>query len=254
MACHAFHVVPLLKSRSFDRKTLFLVRLICYTRDMKRLLPVIALLVLFTAAATYGRLHRVPNPDPNHTHADFAVWINGVQLDFAQEKYMSRVPVAFSPNQSFSFVPRVSAHEDEPEGGSGVLVTGREFLHLHDMNGHVIHRHKPGLGFGDFLSSIGFMLTETCLTTDTGVTTCNRDAGDIWRLYVNGMQVTPLPVNYLFADGDQILLTFGAEADVPEQLSALTDDACKYSKTCPGRGAPPAENCIADPTIPCTVL
>ena len=36
------------------------------------------------------------------------------------------------------------------------------------------------------------------------------------------------------------------------ELQEMTDDACKYSKTCPWRGEPPAESCIADPAVPCT--
>lgn len=223
----------------------------CYTSAMKRAFVVIGALILFGLSAYYGYNRRAQNPDPNHTHADFAVWINGVQLDFAKQKYMSHVPVTSVPS-SFSFIPRALAHEDEPEGGSGsVAVSGREYLHLHDGNGHVVHRHKPGLGFGDFLSSIGFTLTSTCLTTDEGKKTCNADT-KTWQFFVNGKEITPLPVNYVFADDDQLLLTYGADAaEVQKELSQMTDDACKYSKTCPGHGTPPTENCIADPTVPC---
>ncbi len=259
---------------------------------MKRSLIVLGLLILFGASAVYGYNRRSPNPDPNHTHADFAVWINGVQLDFSQEKFMSHVPVAVDTStSSFTIIPEASAHDDEPEGGSGsVAITGREYLHLHDMNGHVIHRHKPGLTFGDFLASLGFVFSEKvagssnvqCLTTPDGKEYCN-DADPIegfhWWVFVNGK---PLGCsfdskygvlcndvrdpslnthhtlkdawNYDFADGDQILLTYiAAQSEAYDQIDTLTDDACTFSKTCPGRGTPPTENCIADPTIPCTV-
>lgn len=220
---------------------------------MKRLLIMVGVVVIFGISAVYGYNRRAANPDPNHTHADFAVWIHGVQWDFAQEKYMSTVPVSFESSPSFVLIPQASAHADEPEGGSGVLVIGREHLHLHDGNGQVAHRHKPGLGFGDFLSSLGFTLTETCLTTDTGEKTCNSDT-ETWQFFVNGRELMPLPVNYVFQDEDQILLTFGADtAEIQKQLSLLSNDACLYSKTCPGRGTPPTENCIADPTIPCVI-
>lgn len=220
---------------------------------MKRSLIVIGLLVLFAASAWYGYNRRAPNPDPNHNHADFAVWIDGVKLDFAKQKYMSHVPVTSVSAPTFRFIATASAHEDEPEGGSGsVTIPGREYLHLHDMNGSVIHRHKPGLGFGDFLSSLGFTLTDTCLTTDDGTKTCNTESKK-WQLFVNGKEIVPFQTNYVFADEDHLLLTYGADAaEVQHELSLLTDDACKYSKTCPGRGAPPTESCIADPTIPCT--
>lgn len=140
----------------------------------------------------------------------------------------------------------------EAQTGTGKdLTVLKQYLHLHDMNGDVLHRHKPGLGFGDFLTSIGFSLTGTCLTTDIGTQYCNQsDPSEHWRLFVNGKEILPFQSNYIFADDDQILLVYGADAQ--PGLSNMTDDACKYSKTCPGRGAPPTESCIADPTIPCT--
>jgi len=220
-------------------------------RTMKRLLVIIGLLVIFGASYVYGYNRVAINPDLNHTHADFAVWINGTQLDFAQEKYMSTPPTTASALPSW-MVPVVSAHEGEEEE-LHAEIPGREYLHLHDMNGHVVHRHKPGLGFGDFLSSIGFTVTDRCITTDTKTIACNG-TGLFWRLFVNGKEVTPAQLNYMFNDGDQLLLTYGADdAEVQRELKVMTDDACKYSKTCPGRGAPPTENCIADPTVPCKV-
>jgi hypothetical protein len=62
---------------------------------------------------------------------------------------------------------------------------------------------------------------------------------------------------YVFEDGDQILVYFnenGADdAEIAAAQAKMTDDACKYSKTCPWKGTPPTENCIADPTVPCIV-
>ncbi len=267
---------------------------------MKRLLvPLIAVLA-FAGAAAYGYNRTAQNPDLNHTHADFAVWINGEQFDFAREEFMSHVPVAAAPSSTFIFVPQASAHEGEEEGGSGtVLVTGREYLHLHDMNGHVVHRHKPGLTFGDFLESVGFVLDEkytadgemslSCVTTPDGQSYCDEpDAQKGWLALVNNAIVGCHPTfggssvcggpdepeyhgkpdiialwNYDFKDGDKILLSYGPffqpgeEGITPDtkemkrEWALMTDDACMYSKTCPGRGTPPTENCIADPTVPC---
>jgi hypothetical protein len=59
--------------------------------------------------------------------------------------------------------------------------------------------------------------------------------------------------DYVFEDGDALLLTDATdEKEVQNQLSAMTHDACLYSQTCPERGKPPVENCVADPTVPCT--
>jgi hypothetical protein len=207
------------------------------------------------------------NPDPNHTHADFAVWVNGTKLDFSDARYMSEVPKATS--FQFHLIPQASAHlGEEEEEHAGQVIPGREYLHLHDGNGSVIHRHKPGLTLKDFFASIGLTLTDTCFTLDDfqfkkldaawvkdfGRTKKLCDDGKFhWTMMVNGAQV-PLKAAYDFADGDKILLSYGSsDTAAAEQYKEMTDEACRYSKTCPWRGVPPTENCIADPTVPCVV-
>jgi len=161
------------------------------------------------------------NPDPNHTHADFAIWVNGKKLSFASEAYMST--------------------EDKHR---------HKYFHLHDGLGHVIHRHKPGLTLGEFFASIGFTLTADCMKTDAGQKVCTGSEGKL-QMFVNGKEM-PLDPAYVFADTDKILLTYGATLEqIGQQLKAMTNDACLYSRTCPERGEPPAENCIADPSVPC---
>lgn len=178
------------------------------------------------------------NPDPNHTHVDFAVWINGEQVDFSKPEYMS---------------DHVDG-EEEPEGEHEDEGHKHPYLHLHDGNGHVLHRHKPGLAIGDFFTSIGFTMTESCFTNPDGEAFCNdADSGQQWRMFVNGEE-WPMNPAYDFADLDAILLTYGGDdTEMARELDGLPDDACLYSKTCPERGDPPIENCIADPAVPCTV-
>ena len=162
------------------------------------------------------------NPDPNHTHADFAVFVEGKQLDFSDEKYMSS--------------------EQKHLG---------QYLHLHDGLGSVIHRHKPGLTLGEFFATIGFTMERDCFATDTGQRTCNAGGENIWRLFVNATE-QPFDPSFAFNDTDHLLLSYGSsDEEIFDQLKQMTDDACLYSRTCPERGEPPAENCIADPAVPC---
>ena len=208
------------------------------------------------------------NPDPNHTHTDFAVWVNGQQLDFSDARYMSSVPVpAYIP-----FVERVSAHNGVDDEHEETTIPGREYLHLHDGNGHVIHRHKPGLTIGDFFASIGLPMADQCLTLDE-FQYGKLDAGwkdsyaltpklctngkFHWRMYVihpdGSSSESGLDAYYVPQDEDQILLTYDAGDVHDAELEMMTNDACLYSKTCPWRGEPPAENCLADPAIPCVI-
>lgn len=222
----------------------------------RRLVVVTVSLCIFGLAAFVAFSYRsfflpAVNPDPNHTHADFAVWIDGKQLDFSASEFISG---------------------SSTDKGSHPTEGSRQYLHLHDNNGNVVHRHKPGLTLGDFFASLdsmrstegrrfsigfdhnNFQNTDTftfcdCSTTDPRLE-CPCEPIDI-SLYVNGQQIGNGP-NYIFSDTDQILLTTAMDpAAIQEQISQLSDDACLYSKTCPWRGEPPTENCIADPDIPC---
>ncbi len=169
------------------------------------------------------------NPDPNHVHADFAVWIGPMKMNFDRPEWMSGLST--------------DASHDNEEGI-------RKFVHLHDHVGHVVHFHKPGLTIGDFFTSLKMTLTATCLRQDPDHADCDSGASR-WRMFVNGAE-RPMDPAYTPQDGDKILLSYdiGAMA-VNDQLAQMTSDACLYSKTCPWRGTPPTEGCIADPTVPC---
>ncbi len=201
---------------------------------MKRLIFPVVLsvgLIILAGVKTHELLN-AKNPDPNHSHADFAVWIDRKQLDFSADKYMTK------------------------PGLDDTLPAGdpRKYFHLHDGNGHVIHRHKPGLGLDEFFKTIGFTLTDSCLTLDTNEKVCTTpDGSKAWRMYVNGVELSPVKPQYVFQDDDAILLTYGPNdsAEVRKELNAMSHDACLYSQTCPWRGKPPTENCIADPEVPC---
>lgn len=150
---------------------------------------------------------------PVHVHADFAVFVNDVKIDFSQEKYQSSVGNEKS-----------------------------EVVHVHDGNGNVIHRHAEGITFAQFLASIGFTLTDTCLTDDTGEEYCDDETTTV-TLYVNNEAIENR-VAYVPQEEDGILLTVTPKnADVTAQLASVTDDACIPSGTCLERGTPPVETC-----------
>lgn len=168
-----------------------------------------------------------PNPDPNHTHADFAVFLGGEKIDFSLAKYMS----GLSTDDT--------THDEEHEHLD-------PYLHLHDNNGDVIHRHKPELTLSDFFGSLpGISYNGTTFSKD-GVQA-------VVRLFVNGKE-HPEGAAYVFTDIDTVLITDTTdEADLTHQFSLMTDEACLYSRTCPWRGDPPTENCVADPEVPCVL-
>lgn len=200
---------------------------------MQRLFPIIILAGVIVIAILAP--HRIAkNPDPNHTHADFAVWIDGKQLDFSKPEYMSSPPKDASA--SLYLMPTVRAHGDEEDSH---VVPGREYLHSHDGNGHVIHRHKPGLTIGNFFKSIQVNISAKCYESFAPLADGRICGEHPFRMFVNGKEM-PLNMDYVFEDLDQMLFTNAhAEEEVQKELEKLTNDACMYSKTCPERGEPP---------------
>jgi hypothetical protein len=192
--------------------------------------------IVFIVIAMRGKTPPAQNPDPNHTHADFAVWIDGSQIDFSNNEFMSG-----------------STDEEDPDH-----TRLNQYLHLHDNIGHVIHRHKPGLKLGEFFASIGVTTSKNglnaCLHIPNRAVSCEDEAmHKNWTMIVNGERQS-MDFEFVFTDTDRILITNATdETEIAKQLGVLTDDACRYSRTCPERGEPPAENCIADPTVPCVV-
>lgn len=196
---------------------------------MRRYLVLVVALALVGCSSWPWR-REAANPDPNHTHADFAVWVNGEQFDFSRKEFMSE-----------------KEEEDEEHEKHGHR--HHPYLHSHDGIGHVIHRHKPGLPLREFFKALGISLGTTCVSF--GDRSYCEAGSKRWRMYVNGEERSFDP-GYVFADTDTILLTYGSSvSEIEQQISAVTSDACFYSKTCPWRGEPPTENCIADPAIPC---
>src|SRR3989338_2975617 len=94
------------------------------------LLTGIAFVLLAGCSKTY-----VQNPDPNHMHADFAVWVDDEKLDFSASELMAGLS---------------SDEQSDDEEGEYL----REHLPLHDSIGNVIHRRKPGLTVGQFFESL----------------------------------------------------------------------------------------------------
>lgn len=194
--------------------------------------PLVAALIAVVAAYGVGTVWppSAVNPDPNHIHIDVAVWVGAMKMNFNRPEWMSGTSTDASLD-----------HEEGLE----------KFVHLHDNVGHVVHFHKPGLTLADFFASLGMELTRECLHIDPDHVDCNRDSMH-WRMFVNGKEM-PSDPTYVPADLDHILLTYDTgDMDVDQQLQEMTNDACRYSKTCPWRRAPPPESCIADPTVPCT--
>lgn len=148
-----------------------------------------------------------------HIHADFKVYLNNTPVNFTQEKYMS------SKDKSWS-----------------------NFMHLHDMDGDVVHQHMSTLTLGDFFRTIKMDFTQNCFDLDNGEKYCNEGDKTL-KMYVNGKPNTDLG-KYQLHDLDRVLITYGNDdqATIEKQIASVTDKACIQSERCPERGKPHDES------------
>ncbi|MEW6035092.1 MAG: hypothetical protein AB1529_00625 [Candidatus Micrarchaeota archaeon] len=179
-------------------------------------------LLLALAAAGFLIFGQPQQPKPFHIHADLKAYVEGSALDLSQARYMS------SEGHTLSDV-----------------------IHLHDMDGEVVHMHARGITLSEFFSSLNMTLNSTCIGLDDGTPYCDsgekrlrmfvRPAGGEW----NEVQE---PGDYVFGDLDRILITYGNDARpaLDAQMSSVTDKACIQSEKCPERGKPTDASCAGD--------
>ncbi len=184
-----------------------------------------AAFALLAAIAAYYILSALSPPvSEYHAHANFAVYLNGTQFNFSQEKFMSSGQAPSNP-----------------------------YFHLHDMDGGVLHQHFPNLTLGYFFKTIKMEFASACFKTDSNASFCN-DGGSRLRMYVQRANGTMMPnpqfENYVFEDLDRILIIYGndSQALADTVFAKVPDNACIYSNKCPERGLPPNEtsSCTSD--------
>ena len=174
----------------------------------KIILPVAALVVLVVILGIGYMSGWFSQPKTEfHEHTNFAVFLNGVQFNFNQSKYMINI----------------TDHDSS-------------IVHMHDLNGGVIHIEAPGMTLSFFLKTLGMSINSTCFVTDSGTIYCN--SGDrTLKVYLNGVKSNDYDKLALH-DLDKILIAFGNDSsqEIQKQLNLVPADACVHSKKCP---APP---------------
>ncbi len=151
-----------------------------------------------------------------HWHADFALYIRGERFDFSDERF-------------------VSDEEDELS----------ENVHIHGTRYGVVHVHREGTTWREFFHSLGFELTDTCLTLPDGEQLCTSDTERL-SFMLNGVKLDTLAFQDI-TDIDRALISFGTESDeeLLQQYAKVSDEACIVSLVCMDRV--PAEGIEDEP-------
>ena len=190
------------------------------TENLKYILATLGILFFGLAYLLYTQYDDIasyftpPVKKEVHVHADFSFYVLGQKMNLTADKYQSAKGTA-----------------------------KHRYIHFHDGSDSVIHRHAEGVTLREFLASIGFTLTNSCITLDTGTKYCT-DEKNALVLFVNGKPVTDVS-SYVTQEKDKVFLYYGDpnSSDITKYQNEVTDQSCLYSGTCPERGKPPTESC-----------
>ncbi len=133
----------------------------------------------------------------DHIHADFKVYLNGQKIGFDQETYLVK--------SAFAHVEREQRIEE---------------------TGNVLHIHAKGVPLWLFFESLGMSFDSNCFKSDSKQF-CNKGDSKL-RFFVNGLENDQF-ANYIPKNLDRILITYGKEDEIKEQLNSITD----YAKSKP---------------------
>ena len=89
------------------------------------------------------------------------------------------------------------------------------WIHFEDSDGTTIHRHASGVMLGYLFSNINIGIDDKCYIFPDGRQFCTNEDYSL-KYYINHKPVKDIN-DYVFEDGDRILITYGSET--PEQIN-----------------------------------
>jgi len=115
-----------------------------------------------------------------HEHASLLVRIFGDQFDFSTSTYQIK----------------------------------NSWIHFEESDGTTIHRHASGVALGYLFNSLNIGINNECYMFPDGRNFCTN--GDYSLKYYKNHKIVKDINDYVFEDGDRILITYGSET--PEQI------------------------------------
>ena len=88
------------------------------------------------------------------------------------------------------------------------------WIHFEESDGTTIHRHATGVTLGFLFETLNIGMDSKCFVFPDGRQFCNNEDYSL-KYYINHQPVSDIR-DYVFEDGDRILISFGPET--PEQI------------------------------------
>ena len=101
------------------------------------------------------------------------------------------------------------------------------WIHFEESDGTTIHRHASGVTLGYLFDSLNIGMDSKCYVFPDGRQFCNNEDYSL-KYYINHQPVSDIN-DYVFEDGDRILISFGPETpeEIEEQLLELDSQILK---------------------------
>lgn len=97
-----------------------------------------------------------------------------------------------------------------------------EDVFIQAENPQTVHVKKQGTTWGDFFNTLPMKLEKECLTTGTGQVFCTGSSGAL-SFYINGKKDADA-LDREINDGDKLLVSFGSETDIQNQLRQILNN------------------------------
>ena len=88
------------------------------------------------------------------------------------------------------------------------------WIHFEESDGSTIHRHSSGVTLGNLFDTINIGIDNKCYIFPDGRQFCTNEDYSL-KYYINHQRVNDV-YDYVFEDGDRILITYGSET--PDQI------------------------------------
>jgi len=101
------------------------------------------------------------------------------------------------------------------------------WIHFEESDGTTIHRHASGVALGYLFDTINIGINNECYMFPDGRNFCTNEDYSL-KYYINHQIVKDIN-DYVFGDGDRILITYGSETpeQIEEQLIELDSQIIK---------------------------
>ena len=101
------------------------------------------------------------------------------------------------------------------------------WIHFEDSDGTTIHRHASGVTLGYLFGSLNIGMDSKCYIFPDGRQFCTNEDYSL-KYFINHKPVSDIN-DYIFEDGDRILISFGSETpeQIEEQLVELDSQIIK---------------------------